>query len=92
MEMDNYHCDVLLTSSQKALALPPGLAFISYSEKSFEFVEKADLRTFYFDALEYLSNWKRNQTPFTPPISLLIQLEARLEKIRKEGLENIQKR
>lgn len=90
MEMDNYHCDVVLTSSQKALALPPGLAFISFSDKAWPFVEKADLKTFYFDAFDYLNNWKRNQTPFTPPISLLIQLEARLNKIREEGLENIQ--
>lgn len=92
MEMDNYHCDMLLTSSQKALALPPGLAFISFSDKAWSFIEKADLRTFYFDAFDYLNNWKRNQTPFTPPISLLIQLERRLEKIKEEGLENIQKR
>lgn len=92
MEMDNFNCDVLLTSSQKALALPPGLAFISFSDKAFNFVEKADLKTFYFDAFDYLNNWKRNQTPFTPPISLLIQLERRLEKIKEEGLENIQKR
>lgn len=92
MEMDNTNCDVLLTSSQKALALPPGLAFISFSEKAWPFIEKADLKTFYFDAFDYLNNWKRNQTPFTPPISLLIQLERRLDKIKEEGLENIQKR
>lgn len=92
MEMDNFHCDVLLTSSQKALALPPGLAFISFSDKAWPFVERADLKTFYFDAFDYLNNWKRNQTPFTPPISLLIQLEARLNKIRMEGLDNIQAR
>lgn len=92
MEMDNYHCDVVLTSSQKALALPPGLAFISFSDKAWPFVEKADLKTFYFDAFDYLNNWKRNQTPFTPPISLLIQLELRLQKIKAEGLDNIQAR
>lgn len=92
MEMDNVNCDMLLTSSQKALALPPGLAFISFSDKAWPFIEKADLRTFYFDAFDYLYNWKRNQTPFTPPISILIQLERRLEKIKEEGLENIQKR
>lgn len=92
MEMDNFNCDVLLTSSQKALALPPGLAFISFSDKTWPFIEKADLKTFYFDAFDYLNNWKRNQTPFTPPISLLIQLERRLEKIKAGGLENIQAR
>lgn len=92
MEMDNFHCDVLLTSSQKALALPPGLAFISFSDKAWQFIEGADLKTFYFDAFDYLSNWERNQTPFTPPISLLIQLKKRLEKIKSERLENIQAR
>ena len=65
---------------------------MSVSEKALVFAKQSDLRTFYFDIFDYIANWKRNQTPFTPAISLLAQLEKRLEKIRNEGLENYRKR
>ncbi|MBU0686989.1 MAG: alanine--glyoxylate aminotransferase family protein [Candidatus Margulisbacteria bacterium] len=90
LEMDQWHCDVVITSSQKALALPPGLAFISFSPKVWKYVKKARLRTFYFDAFDYLKNWKRGQTPFTPSISLIFQLDVRLQKVKKIGLQQIQ--
>ncbi len=92
MPMDKWHCDVLLTSSQKAMALPPGLAFISFSKKALRSAGKACLRTFYFDVFDYQKNWERDQTPFTPAIALIYQLDVRLQKIRKEGLERYRKR
>ncbi len=92
MSMDAWGVDVLLTSSQKALALPPGLGFISFSPKAMKLAETASLRTLFFDVFEYLKDWKRNQTPYTPPISLLNQLSLRLEKIVAEGLDNVQQR
>lgn len=92
LKTDEYNCDIVLTSSQKALALPPGLAFITFSDKALKMSKKADLKTFYLDVDEYLKNEVRNQTPYTPPISLLYQLDARLKKISDEGLENIQTR
>lgn len=88
MQMDNWGIDVAITSSQKALAIPPGLSFLAISEKALKFSESANLRQFYFDIFEYLKDWKRNQTPFTPPVSLVNQLDQRLKKIKKEGLKN----
>ena len=92
LKMDEWGIDVVISSSQKALALPPGLGFMAINDKALEFAKNADLRTFYFDIFDYIANWKRNQTPFTPPVGLLFQLERRLEKIKQEGLDNIQKR
>ena len=50
------------------------------------------MRNFYFDIFDYVNNAKRGQTPFTPAVSLVNQLEKRLEKIQKEGLENFRTR
>lgn len=92
LKMDDWNLDVVISSSQKALALPPGLGFMGISQKALGFAEKANLKSFYFDIFDYIANWKRNQTPFTPAVGILFQLEKRLEKIKEEGLENIQKR
>lgn len=92
MQTDDWFVDIAVSSSQKALAIPPGLGFMSISEKALEFAKTANLKTFYFDIFDYISNWKRNQTPFTPAVSLVNQLDARLQKIRTEGLDNYRKR
>lgn len=92
MQTDDWYVDVAVSSSQKAMAIPPGLGFMSISDKALKFAEKSDLRTFYFDIFDHISNWKRNQTPFTPAVSLLNQLDRRLAKIKEEGLESYRKR
>ena len=92
MCMDEWGIDVAISCSQKALALPPGLAFLAASDKALSMAKTCTTRPFYFDVLDYHSNWKKNQTPFTPPITLVIQLDARLTKIRQEGLEAFRKR
>lgn len=89
---DEWGVDVAISASQKAFALPPGLGFMSVSQKALKYAEKANLRTFYFDIFDYVNNYKRNQTPFTPAVSLVNQLQKRLEKIRSEGLENFRAR
>ena len=89
LRTDEWHCDVVVASSQKALGLPPGLSFITFSEKAWKFVETSDLPKFYFDIKEYKRCVDRLQPPFTPPISLFFQLSERLKKIRQVGLENI---
>lgn len=91
-KQDEWNVDVAISASQKAFALPPGLAFMSANAKALEYAEKSDLRSFYFDIFDYVNNAKRNQTPFTPAVSLVNMLEKRLEKIKKEGLENYRKR
>ncbi|GHT63497.1 serine-pyruvate aminotransferase [Endomicrobiia bacterium] len=92
MQMDAWGIDVAVSSSQKALALPPGLSFMAISNKALSFAKCANLRTYYFDIFIYIENWKRNQHPFTTPVLLVNQLDARLQKIKKEGLLALRKR
>ena len=89
LRTDEWHCDVVVASSQKALGLPPGLSFITFSEEAWRFVESSDLPKFFLDIKEYKRFVDVGQTPFTPSISLLFQLSERLKKIRQTGLENI---
>lgn len=92
LQTDEWNIDVVVSSSQKAMAIPPGLGFMSISEKALEYAKTANLRNFYFDIFDHIANWKRNQTPFTPAVSLLNQLDLRLEKIKAEGLEQYRNR
>lgn len=92
IKTDEWGLDVVVSSCNKALAVPPGIGFFTISKKAMEFVEKAKNRLFNFDAIEYNKEWLRNSTPYTPPISLLKQLHARLNKIKKEGLDNVRAR
>ncbi len=84
--------DVLLTGSQKALALPPGLALISVSDRAFERAKGIKGRGYYFDFLEFLKNHEKGMTPSTPVIPLIHGLLYTLEKIFEEGVENRFKR
>lgn len=88
MRMDEWSIDVAVSSSQKALAIPPGLGFMAISKKALEFAKTANLRTVYFDIFDHISNWERHQTPFTPAIGIIFQLARRLEKIKEIGLES----
>lgn len=85
---DNWGIDVLLTGSQKALALPPGLALLSVSERAFERARQVEGRGYYFDFLEFLKNHEKGMTPSTPVIPLIHGLLHTLESIFEEGVEN----
>jgi aspartate aminotransferase-like enzyme len=87
LEMDAWHCDVVITAGQKALAIPPGIAFIAISQKAWSLITESTMPKYYFDLKQYRENMVRGQTPFTPPISLLYQLDARLNKIMVNGLD-----
>jgi aspartate aminotransferase-like enzyme len=90
--MDKWGIDVLVSGSQKALMLPPGLAFAALSDKAWKFVERSNLPKFYFDFKKELKSAQKNQNSFTPAISLFVGLRESLNLIRKEGLENVFKR
>ncbi len=90
--MDEWGVDVVLTSSQKALALPPGLGFIAFSEKAWNRVLSRPCRSFYFDARPYLHEWARGQLPFTSSLGIILQLKERLAAIRDEGLSVMRER
>ena len=89
---DAWNIDVLVGGSQKALMLPPGLAFASVSDKAWEFNKTSKLPKFYFNWAKERSNLEKNQTNFTPAISLIIGLRESLRLIRQEGLENVYRR
>jgi aspartate aminotransferase-like enzyme len=89
LPMDEWKLDVVICGSQKALMLPPGLAFAALSDKAWQFVEKSTLPKFYFDFQRELKNLTKNQSAYTPAISLVVGLAESLKMIRQEGLENI---
>jgi aspartate aminotransferase-like enzyme len=85
--MDDLGIDVLLTGSQKALALPPGLALFSVSERAIERARTIPGRGYYFDFLEFARNQEEDMTPSTPVIPLIYALRSKLDEIAAEGLE-----
>ena len=92
LPMDAWDIDVLITGSQKALMIPPGLAMISLSQKAWAMQEKSDLPHFYFDLMRERKMQSKNQTAWTPAISLLQGLHESLRMIQEEGLKNVFKR
>jgi aspartate aminotransferase-like enzyme len=86
--MDDLGIDVLLTGSQKALALPPGFSLFSVSEKAFARAEQQKDRGYYFDFLEFKKNQENDMTPTTPSIGHIHALESKLDDIFSEGLTN----
>ncbi len=85
--VDEWGLDICLTSSQKALALPPGLAFASVSDRVLERARQVTGRGWYFDFLVLEKYLTKNTTPATPAISLLRAADLQLECILAEGLE-----
>jgi aspartate aminotransferase-like enzyme len=89
LPMDEWGIDVLVAGSQKAMMLPPGLAFAALSPKAWEFVKKSTLPKYYFDFAKQLKSQGKNQTPYTSPVSLILGLREVLAKIRAYGLDKI---
>ena len=87
VESDAWHLDFVLTGSQKALALPPGMALGVAQESALVRARQKEHRGTYFDFLDFEKNLEKNQTPNTPPLSLLYALQAQLERIDREGIE-----
>jgi aspartate aminotransferase-like enzyme len=84
--MDELGIDVLLTGSQKALALPPGLALFAASERAFARAETIKTRGYYFDFLEFKKNQADDMTPSTPSIAHIHALRSKLDDIFTEGV------
>jgi aspartate aminotransferase-like enzyme len=86
---DEWRIDLNVTGSQKALMLPPGLAFVSVSEKAWAKMDATPTRAFYFDLKKYRESLKTHDTPFTPANSLVRALRVSLAKLRSIGIENL---
>ena len=86
---DEWELDIVASGSQKGYMIPPGLSFISVSEKGWKCIEKSNLPKFYLDLRAYKKSLKANSNPFTPAVNLVFALEESLNMMREEGLENI---
>jgi len=94
-ETDAWGVDLILAGSQKGFMIPPGLGFVCLSPAAVEKTKTAKSPRYYFSydkAVKKLTEEKMPDTPFTPAISLVIQLKKALDLIRQEGMENIWKR
>jgi len=88
-EMDAWGIDIMVTGSQKALMLPPGLAFVAVSERAWHAIEQNSTPRFYLDLISYRDKLAQDTTPFTAAVSLLYGLSESLKMIEEEGLEQV---
>lgn len=89
LETDAWGCDLVASSSQKALMLPPGLGLLSVSPKAEKRMETATCPSFYASMKKAMKALKDGTTAFTPAISLMVGLGVALDMIREEGIENV---
>jgi aspartate aminotransferase-like enzyme len=92
LQMDEWDLDVVVTGSQKAWMIPPGLAMVVASDRAWAAGETATMPRFYFDLAKHRDVLPSGQTPWTPAVGIFFQLEAALELIQAEGWEAIYRR
>ncbi|MDO5860225.1 alanine--glyoxylate aminotransferase family protein [Methanobrevibacter sp.] len=85
LNMVEQDIDVVITGSQKALACPPGVSIVVLGENALKRVENNHVKSMYFDIKDMLKNAERGQTPFTPAVSILLQINQRLKEIESQG-------
>jgi serine---pyruvate transaminase len=87
---DEWNLDVCVTGSQKALMMPPGLAFLSVSDKAWQQIDANPApRTFYFDLKKARKSLETSDTPYTPAHTMIRAMKHSLKRIKTEGIENI---
>lgn len=84
-DMGQCGADVMITGSQKVLACPPGISIIVLAPRAVERVTSRKVKSMYFDLADALKNMERGQTPFTPAVGILRQINARLKEIESAG-------
>jgi aspartate aminotransferase-like enzyme len=87
--MDDWGVDATVFSSQKGLALPPGMSFVALSGRGAAACRQGPRRSYYFHLADYLENGRRGQAPFTIAVGIMLQLEARLAEIADLGVEGL---
>ena len=83
LDMQQSNIDVVIIGSQKGLALPPGMAMVILAPNAINKLQ--NINSLYFNFKDYLTNGERGQTPYTPAVTIMLQLEARLNQIKKRG-------
>ena len=89
LPVDDWHCDVTVTGSQKGWMVPPGLAMVSLNQEAWQAHSKAKMPRFYWDFTKAKSYIEKGQTPWTPAISTVFALSVSLDMVLKEGLVNV---
>jgi aspartate aminotransferase-like enzyme len=90
LRQDDWQVDIAFAASQKALMCPPGLGLVSVSPKAWRVVERNDgLPRFYWDFRRARASLEKNETPFTPPTTLVAGLREALWMIHAEGLPQV---
>lgn len=89
LKTDEWGLDVVVTGSQKALMLPPSMAFVSVSDKAWRLADKAKNAAFYFNFKRERENQQKNQTAYTPAVSMILGLQEVLRMLKAEGLANV---
>lgn len=85
LSMERQGVNVVVTGSQKALAVAPGLSVICCDAEAIRRIENVEVQSLYFDLKAYLKDGERGQTPFTPAVGVILQLHARLQEIHEHG-------
>lgn len=88
IHMSAWGIDVVITASQKALAVPPGVSIVMLGKRALERVYNNECSCMYFDIKDMLTNGERGQTPFTPAVTTLLQINARLRRLKEIGFAN----
>ena len=91
-ETDDWKLDVVVSGSQKAWMVAPGLSFVSVSPRAWEAAAVAKMPKFYFDLTAHKTSAEAGQTPWTPAVAVMFQLDVALNLMEQEGLEDIHKR
>ncbi|MFC1962051.1 pyridoxal-phosphate-dependent aminotransferase family protein, partial [Chloroflexota bacterium] len=89
LPVDEWHCDIAISGSQKGWMVPPGLAMVSVSPQAWKAYEKASMPRFYWDFGKAKSYLEKGQTPWTPAVSTFFGLEVSLDMMLKEGTTRI---
>lgn len=87
LKMDEWGVDVVVTGSQKGFMIPPGLAFLSCSQKAWKVYEQCKYPSFYFNFGAHKKAVAENSTPYTPAVSLIVSLKETLNMMKSEGLD-----
>ena len=89
LPVDDWHCDVVVTASQKGWMVPPGLAMVSVSPEAWQAHAKAKMPRFYWDFTKAKNYLEKGETPWTPAVSVVFGFAVALDMMLKEGLSNI---
>lgn len=89
LKMDEWGLDVVVSGSQKAFMIPPGLSFLAFNDRALKVHQASNNHKYYWDISSGLKYAERGQNPYTPAVSLYYGLEEALKMIQEEGLENI---